>query len=242
MATASVFVIVVPICAQPRSAIGHGCRLARSNRDTPRPPYRHKGPLWGVSTAGAEELDPAVACLVISAYNSWVAQRGSMAKVSGTTAVTAGLGALVLANVVLSSGARRAEPQARQDISPASGALVDAGAAVQLRSGAWRHWQAPTGSAAPHWAVAPGPLALGEAPQANIAGADPIEGSSSRVSRVASKHLRGALVAPLLEASEAHATSNTSQQRGDVACQVGLGAGADSQPSSSTRPCAHGRP
>jgi hypothetical protein len=164
-----------------------------------------------------------------------------MAKVSGTTAVTAGLGALVLANVVLSSGARRAEPQARQDISPASGALVDAGVAVQLRSGAWRHWPAPTGPAAPHWAVAPGPLALGEAPQANIAGADPIEGS--RVSRVASKHLGGALVAPLPEASEAHATSNTFHQRPDVACQVGPGAGAeDTQPSSSTRSCAHGRP
>lgn|SRR5262249_51299976 len=165
-----------------------------------------------------------------------------MAKVTGTTAVTAGLGALVLVNVVLSSGARRAEPQARPDISPASGALLDSGAAVQLRSGAWRHWPAPTGSAAPLWAIVPQPPALGEAPEARIADADPIEGPSSRVSRVASKYLGGAMVAPPLEASEAHATSNTSHQRPDVACPVGTGAGADPQPASSTRLCAHGRP
>jgi hypothetical protein len=165
-----------------------------------------------------------------------------MAKVTGTTAVTAGLGALVLVNVVLSSGPRRAEPQAWQDISPASAAVLDSGVAVQLRSGAWRHWPAPTGSAEPLWAIVPQPPASGEAPEAKIADAEPIEGSSSRISRVASKHLGGAMMVLPPEASETHATSNAPHQRPDVACQVGPGAGADPQPTSSTRLCAHGRP
>ena len=65
-----------------------------------------------------------------------------MSRMTGTTAVTAGLGTLVLLNAVLSWGTQRTPPQARQDIP--SAATLDPAVALQLRSGAWRHWPAPT--------------------------------------------------------------------------------------------------
>ena len=67
-----------------------------------------------------------------------------MLRMTGTTAVTAGLGTLVLLNAVLSWGTQRTPPQARQDIPRPSAATLDPAVALQLRSGAWRHWPAPT--------------------------------------------------------------------------------------------------
>jgi hypothetical protein len=72
-----------------------------------------------------------------------------MLRVTGTTAVTAALGTLVLLNAVLSWGTQRTQPQARQDIPRPSAATLDpAVVALQLRPGAWRHWPAPTEDAA----------------------------------------------------------------------------------------------
>ena len=76
----------------------------------------------------------------------------SMSRVTGTTAVTAGLGTLVLLNAVLSWGTQRTQPQTRQDI-PGPSAALDPAFAFQLRAGAWRHWPAPTD--APAAAVSP---------------------------------------------------------------------------------------
>ena len=69
-----------------------------------------------------------------------------MSRMTGTTAVTVGLGTLVLLNAVLSWSTQRTQPQARQDIPQPSAAALDPAVALQLqlRAGAWRHWPAPT--------------------------------------------------------------------------------------------------
>src|SRR5262245_5047743 len=80
-----------------------------------------------------------------------------MAKVTGTTAVTAGLGALVLLHVLVSWGAWRGQGQGPVDISPPSPASGDLGAVLQRRSGAWRPWPAPAEPVAPAWSAPPAP-------------------------------------------------------------------------------------
>jgi hypothetical protein len=73
-----------------------------------------------------------------------------MARMTGTTAVTAGLGTLVVLNAVLSWGTPRTQPQALQDGPRPSAATLDPAVALQLRLGAWRRWPAndPATSAA----------------------------------------------------------------------------------------------
>jgi len=99
--------------------------------------------------------------------------------VTGTTAVTAALGALVLLNGVLSWGTRRAEPRAQQDISRPSATALDPGAALQLRSSAWRPWPAPAEPAAAVAVAPPAPPALATATQPDIPVAVPAEASPS---------------------------------------------------------------
>jgi len=78
---------------------------------------------------------------------------------TGTTAVTAGLGTLVLLNAVLSWGTQRTQPQVRQDIPRPSAAVLDPAVALQLqlRPGAWRHWPAPTDDPAAATSLASSP-------------------------------------------------------------------------------------
>jgi hypothetical protein len=100
-----------------------------------------------------------------------------MSKMTGTTAVTAGLGTLVLLNAVLSWGTQRTPPQVRQDITRPSAATLDPAVALQLRSGAWRHWPAPTddpaavvsGSSSPRQPASPTLAAQPNVPVASLA-------------------------------------------------------------------------
>ena len=85
-------------------------------------------------------------------------ERGRMHRPSGTTVVTAGLGALVLFHGVWSWGTRRDEPRPQQAL-PASSDIV-IGAAFHLHSGAWRARPAPVEEAPK---TTPAPLAAPEA-------------------------------------------------------------------------------
>jgi len=134
-----------------------------------------------------------------------------MLRMTGTTAVTAGLGAVVLLNGVLSWGTRRAEPQAEQDLSRPSAVALDPGAALRLRPAAWRPWPAPTEPAAPV-SVAPPlpqPAALAAATQPDIPVAAPAEASPSLVGSAPMEHITrsDAPPSPQAEAADAPRTS-----------------------------------
>jgi hypothetical protein len=106
-----------------------------------------------------------------------------MSRMTGTTAVTAGLGTLVLLNAVLGWGMQRNQPQARQDIPGPSAAALDPAVAFQLRSGAWRHWPAPAQEPAgvvfpassPHQPLSATPAAQPNVPVASLAEPPPLD-------------------------------------------------------------------
>lgn len=132
-------------------------------------------------------------------------------RMTGTTAVTAGLGAVVLLNGVLSWGTRRAEPQAEQDIARPSAVVLDSGATLRLRPAAWRPWPAPAEPAAPV-SVAPPlpqPPALAAAMRPNIPVAAPAEASPSLVGSAPMEHIArsNAPPSPQAEAADTPATS-----------------------------------
>ena len=102
-----------------------------------------------------------------------------MAKVTGTTAVTAGLGTLVLLHVLVSWGAWRGQGQGPADISPPSPASGDLGAVLQRRSGAWRPWPAPAEPVAPAWPAPQRPVQAA-AHQPDVAIAAPAEARPAR--------------------------------------------------------------
>jgi hypothetical protein len=121
-----------------------------------------------------------------------------MSRMTGTTAVTAGLGSLVLLNVVLSWGTQRLEPQARQDIPLPSAATLDPAVAFQLHSGAWRHWPAPADPAA---TVSPAssprqPPAQAAAAQPNVPVASPAEPPPALDRGMPVEHLAGSMAPP----------------------------------------------
>lgn len=103
----------------------------------PFPRCRHKGPLLA-----AAQLALVVLLRALERLETTEEQRISMSRMTGTTAVTAGLGMLVFLNAVLSWGTPRTQPQALQDIPRPSAATLDPAVALQLRLGAWRHWPA----------------------------------------------------------------------------------------------------
>jgi hypothetical protein len=100
-----------------------------------------------------------------------------MLKVTGTTAVTAGLGTLVLLNAISTWGTQRTEPQTNPDLPSATSATLDPAIALQLRSGAWRHWPARTADPAaiiarassPPQTPPPSPAAQPNLPVASLA-------------------------------------------------------------------------
>jgi hypothetical protein len=112
-----------------------------------------------------------------------------MYRPSGITVVTAGLGALVLAHVVLSWGTKRGQPWPQQ-IASTSEATLDIGAAFQLHSGAWRAWPAvaeettPPPSAPAGYLAPEAPMAFNSAPTAAEAQAVPAALSQSQVRKV----------------------------------------------------------
>ena len=125
-----------------------------------------------------------------------------MLRVTGTTAVTAGLGALVLLNGVLSWSTRRTEPRAEQDISRPNATALEPGAALQLRPPAWRPWPAPAEPAAPVTVAspAPQPSALAAATQSDIPVAVPTEASPSLGHGAPTEHVAHSL-APASDAA-----------------------------------------
>jgi hypothetical protein len=131
-------------------------------------------------------------------------ERGSMLRVTGTTAVTAGLGALVLLNGILSWSTRRTEPRAEQDVFRPNAATLDPGAALQLRPAAWRPWPAPAEPATPVL-VAPQPPVLA-ATQPDIPVAVPAEASASLGDGAPIEHVARSIAPPSPQAPASDAT------------------------------------
>jgi hypothetical protein len=139
------------------------------------PRCRHKGPLLA-----AAQLALVVLPRALERLETTEEQRISMSRMTGTTAVTAGLGTLVLLNAVLSWGTQRTQPQARQDIPRPSAATLDPAVALQLRLGAWRHWPAPSNdpvaisaASSPRQPPSPTPAAQPNVPIASLAEPSP---------------------------------------------------------------------
>src|SRR5215510_10612964 len=148
-------VIAVPQWAQPRRH--RTCRpapaAARRIGGSTFPAVATKDPYW---RQHSWRLLYSTRC---RALETTPEQRVSMSRMTGTTAVTAGLGTLVLLNAVLSWGTQRTQPQVRQDITRPSAAVLDPAVALQLqlRPGAWRHWPAPTDDPAAATSLASSP-------------------------------------------------------------------------------------
>jgi hypothetical protein len=111
-----------------------------------------------------------------------------MSRVTVTTAATAGLGMLVLLNLVLSWGTRRPDAEVRRDKPPPTAAPLDPTIALQLRSGAWRPWLAPPEPAAAVFAAS--------ATQPIVPVANPVEAPPSLVRRMPIEPLAHAIVPP----------------------------------------------
>ena len=118
-----------------------------------------------------------------------------MHRPSGTTVVTAGLGALVLFHGVWSWGTKRTEPSPQQAL-PASSDIV-IGAAFHLHSGAWRARPTPV-EEAPE--TTPVPLAAPEA-AAVVAAKAPLQPVRSAPVQQINRHVEPMMPPPQAQAS-----------------------------------------